>query len=119
MLRVSQPILVTTDASGNATAYSEGIGGKIHSIIYVKDGTTPFAAGVDFTITDADNGQTLWTQVNQDASAVKYPRLIAQAGAGTDLTGWYVEPICTGTVKIQIAQGGASKTGTFRVVYER
>lgn len=113
---ISQAVTLITDGSGNAAGVTDPIGGKIHAIVYTK---VDFANGVDFTITDTVTGATLWTQVDQNASAVKYPRFIAQAGAGTDLTGWYVEPVALGTVTIAIAQGGAAKTGTFRVIYER
>jgi hypothetical protein len=54
---------VTTDGSGNATAYSPRIAGKIHQIEYVKDGgANPFANGVDFTITGEATGVNLWTR---------------------------------------------------------
>lgn len=115
MLRVSQPVTVTTDASGDATVYSDPIAGKLHAIIYKK---TDFADTADFTITDEDTTASLWTQANVTASVTKYPRLIAQAAAGTDLTGWYVEPVVTGRAKVVVAQGGDTKTGTFRFVYE-
>lgn len=115
MIRVSQPVNITTDASGDATAYSDPIAGKLHAIIYTKD---DFTDGVDFTITDEDTGATLWTETNQNASIVDYPRLIAQGSNGADLTGWYVEPIVTGRVKIVVGSGGDTKSGSFEFVYE-
>jgi hypothetical protein len=112
-------VTVTTIADGSATEYSLPIAGKVLAIQYVKAASGSYEDTVDFTITDEASAANLWTQINQTASATKYPRLIGQAGVGTDLTGWYVEPICTQRVKVVLANGGASKTGLFRIVYER
>ncbi len=56
---------VTTIADGSATAYSDTITGKISQIRYVK---ADFASGVDFTITSEATGETIWTQLDVNAS---------------------------------------------------
>lgn len=109
-------VTVVTASDGSATAYSPPIGGKILAIQYVK---TDYADTVDFTITDEASAANLYTLANQTASATKYPRFLGQDGVASNLTGWYVEPVCTQRVKIVLAAGGDTKTGLFRVVYER
>lgn len=104
-------ITATTDAAGAATVYSARITGKLLGIVYVK---TDFATGVDFTITSEATGETVWTQANVDASAVKYPRRLVQDTVGVDIAATY-DSIYLGNdrVKIVIATGGITKTGTF------
>ena len=111
---------VTVDASGDATAYSPVVTGRVLQIHYVK---TDYAAGVDFTITSEATGQQLWVQVNQDSSAIKAPRQPTYDGVGVaSLYAAAGEPVedhiylANDRVKIVIAAGGVSKTGTFHIV---
>lgn len=112
-------VSVTTDSSGNATAYSPVITGRILAIIYTKD---TFAAGVDFTITVEATGEGLWTESNVNASKTVYPRVQVsdQVGSGVtyDGTNEIYEPIAVAKdrVKIVVAQGGDTKAGSFDVV---
>lgn len=109
-------ISVTTDASGNATAYSPaGLTGRIQAIRYAKG---DFADGVDFTITLENTGESLWTQSDVNASATVYPVQKANLG-GTGVASTITEvPMVAANdrVKIVIAQGGNAKSGTFHVV---
>lgn len=115
-----QVVTVTTAADGSATAYSPVLSGLLSQIRYVK---TDFANGVDFTITAEATGETLWAESNVDASATRAPR---QATHGTDGVaslfasgGTAVQaPIALANdrVKIVIAAGGDTKTGTFHIV---
>ena len=101
---------VTTDGSGNATAYSDWATGLISQIRYVI-GT--FAAGVDFTITLENTGENVWTELNVNASATRAPR---QATHGTDGSPTLYAAgapavqdkiaMANDRVKIVIAQGG-------------
>ena len=111
---------VTVDASGDATAYTPVVTGRVLQIHYVK---TDFANGVDFTITSEATGQSLWTQADQNASAVKAPRQPTYDGVGAaSLYAAGGEPVedhiylANDRVKIVVAQGGVSKTGTFHIV---
>lgn len=113
---------LTTDASGDATGYTPQITGRVSAIHYVK---TDFADTVDFTITSEATGQSLWTQINQTASVVKAPRQPTHDGAGVaSLYAGSGEPvedrICLANdrVKIVVANGGDTKTGTFHVVID-
>lgn len=107
---------VTTDVSGDATDYAGPVNGFLEQVRYVKD---DFANGVDFTITSEDTGETLWSESNVDASATRAPR---QASHGTDGaaslfaaggTAVTDKIAVSGRIKIVIAAGGDTKSGTF------
>ena len=109
-------ITATTAADGTATAYSPpGITGRIHAIIYDK---VDFADGVDFTITLEATGESLWTDTNINASETVYPVRAANVGTTGAASSLTEVPIIAANdrVKIQIAQGGNTKTGAFQVV---
>ncbi|SEM69053.1 hypothetical protein SAMN04515666_11927 [Bosea lupini] len=117
-----QKITVTTAADGSATVYSPRLSGKIHSIHYVKG---DYVDGVDFAITAEATGENLWTEANVNASAVRYPRVPTHSPAGAAAlyaaggTGVLASPgLANDRVKIVLAQGGASKTGTFHVLVD-
>jgi hypothetical protein len=118
-------VSVTTDGSGNAIGYSPRIAGKIHSVQYIKDGTTAYTDGVDFTLTSEATGENIWTETNVNASAVRYPRAATHSQAGVaalfaaDGTGVFDKiGIASDRVKIAIAQGGAAKVGAFHVLVD-
>lgn len=120
MYPVRASVSVTTIADGSATAYSEQIRGQLVLISYVK---TDFADGVDFTITNDTTGETLWTESNVNASAVRSVANPSYSTAGVAALyaagGLAVNvPIflCNDRVKIVIASGGDTKTGTFQIV---
>lgn len=111
---------VTTASDGTATAYSPYLSGYIHEIHYIK---TDFADGVDFTITAEATGETIWTQSDVNAAAVKAPRQATHstvgvaalyASGGTAVNDRIV--LGRDRVKIAIAQGGNIKTGQFQIV---
>lgn len=113
-------VSVTTASDGTATVYSPYLSGLIHEIHYIK---TDFADGVDFTITAEATGETIWTQSDVNAAAVKAPRQATHSTAGVAALyasgGTAVnDRIALGRdrVKIAIAQGGNAKTGAFHIV---
>lgn len=118
-------VTVTTDGSGDATAYTEAFAGRISQIRYVKHGSTPFADGVDFTLTVEGTGEGLWTETNVNASATRAPR---QATHGVDgAAALYAAGgaavldkivVAQDRAKIVIASGGAAKIGTFHFLIE-
>lgn len=113
-------VTLTTDAAGAATGYTPVVTGRVLQVHYVK---TDFADGVDFAITSEATGQGVWTESNVNAAAVKAPRQPThdQVGAAS-LYAAGGEPVeapitvVNDRVKILIAQGGDTKTGTFHVV---
>lgn len=109
---------VTTDASGDATAYTDTINhGILSQVRYVK---TDFANGVDFTITSEQTGETIWTQSDVNASATVAPRQATHTTAGVAALyagggSAVLAPIALAKdrIKIVVGSGGNVKTGTF------
>lgn len=117
---VVHEVPVTTDSSGAATVYSGPINGRVLNVIYEK---TDFADTVDFTITLETTGQTVWTEENVTASKTVAPRQATHSTAGVAAlyaaTGTAVNDhvyAARERVKIVVANGGATKTGTFKVI---
>jgi hypothetical protein len=112
----------TTNGSGAATVYSPYFSGYIQSIQYVK---TDFANGVDFTITADETGEAILSLTDQDTAVVVRPRAATHSTAG--VAALYAadgaavnDRIALGRdrVKIVVAQGGASKSGTFVITVD-
>jgi hypothetical protein len=110
-------VTVVTDGAGAATAYTPYLSGYVHTVEYVK---TDYTDGVDFTITAEATGETIWTQADVNAAAVKAPRQATHSTAG--VAALYAaggvavnERVALGRdrIKIVLAQGGATKTGKF------
>jgi len=101
---------LTTDGSGDATDYTAATSGRVVGIHYTKNGTTPYANGVDFTITNETTGETIWAQSNVNASVSVRPRL---ATHNNDYPA-----LARHRIKIVVAQGGASKIGAFLFVVD-
>lgn len=115
-------ITPTTDASGDATEYSDTIHhGEILAVIYTKD---DFADGVDFDISLEDTEQELWDEDDVNASATRYPRVQVHDTTGTALTldgtriAYTRIPVYRERVKVVIANGGDTKSGTFLVLVD-
>lgn len=115
--RFTIPAVVAADGTG--TFYSPFLSGKLESIQYVK---TDYADGVDFTITAEATGETLWTESNVNAAIIKRPRAPTYTTAG--VASLYASGgvavndkivLSRDRVKVVIAQGGVSTTGSFIV----
>lgn len=110
-------VVPVTATGGGVTAYTPVVTGRVSAIIYTKAGTNPYDAGSDVTITTEDSGQNLWTEVNVNASESNYPVVAASLPNGTASTITETPIYAAGErVKIVIAQGGNTKTGTFTVI---
>ena len=116
------PVTVVTAADGSATDYSPYLSGYIQCIEYVK---TDYADGVDFTITAEATGRSIWSESNVNASAIRAPRQHTHKTAGVSSLyasgGTAVnDKIALGRdrVKIVLASGGATKTGTFVITVD-
>jgi hypothetical protein len=117
-----QAVSVTTIADGSATTYSEVLTGKLSQIRYVK---TDFADGSTITITAEATGETLWTEAAVNASATRAPRQATHSTAGAAALyaggGAAVNDkiaLANDRIKIVIANGGDTKTGTFHFILE-
>jgi hypothetical protein len=115
-------VTAVTAADGSATAYSPYLSGYIQCVEYVK---TDYADGVDFTITAEATGRSIWSESNVNASAIRAPRQPTHTTAG--VASLYAsggtavnDKIALGRdrVKIVLASGGATKTGTFVITVD-
>lgn len=114
-------VAVTTESDGSATVYSDPIDhGLLSQIRYVK---TDFADGSTFTITAEATGELLWSESAVNASATRAPRQATHSTAGAAALyaagGAAVNDliaIVNDRIKIVIAGGGDTKTGTFHFV---
>jgi hypothetical protein len=113
-------VSLTTNASGAATGYTDRVTGRVLAVVYTK---ADFANGVDFTITAEATAEPILTLTDQNASGVFYPRLGVHGSTGAALLyaagGTAVcEPVAVANdrVKVVVAQGGDTKTGTVTVI---
>lgn len=113
-------VTVTTDASGDGVGYTPVLTGWITNVIYTKGN---YDNGVDIDVTGDVSGLTIWSEDDVNASKTVAPRQATHstagvaslyASGGTAVTG----PIYVAKerVKIQVAQGGNAKSGTFTVI---
>jgi hypothetical protein len=119
-------VSITTATGGGATGYSGRTSGRIAGIRYVKAAASiAFASTTDFTITDEETGRSILAVSNVNATAdydIRGSVITTTGGARTYSTGTAALravadaiPIGRSRVKIAIAQGGNTKTGTFHV----
>jgi hypothetical protein len=111
-------INVTTDGSGDATAYGDlgAMGGGLVYAVQTIDGD--LADGVDLTLTAETGDMSIPVLVKADfnTDGIYYPRVLIHLNTdGTNITGQYTYPLAVGRFKAVIAQGGATKTGAILV----
>lgn len=118
-------VTATSDGSQVGTFYTPYLSGYIESVQYVKDGTTPYTDGVDFTITADVTGENIWTDTNINASEIVRPRAPTHTQAGVAAVyasgGTGVNDriaLARDRVKIVLAAAGANKTGTFVITVD-
>lgn len=110
---------ITTDASGDATDLTPITAGRVHAVYYRKNALTPYAAGVDFNITNATTGETIWQESNVNASAVRYPRVPTHTSTGVAATFDGTRPVldypalARDQIQIVVSSGGDTKDGIF------
>ena len=109
-------VTIVTNADGDGTGYtSETLMGRILSVRYVKAGSGGYADGVDFTATLEATGQTIMVGTDVNASASFYPRVPTTDAAGADTATLDAVVAADDRVKIVVAAGGDTKTGTFHI----
>jgi hypothetical protein len=113
-------VTITTDASGNATAYTNAVNGLLSQIRYVKN---DYDNGVDFTVTNETTGEAIWTGTDVNASTTVAPRQatvsVANAAALYAAAGTAVNDLIAipgHRIKIVVAQGGNVKSGTLHFI---
>lgn len=112
-------LTIATNGSGAGTEYTPTVTGRILTVQYVK---VDYDNGIDFVVSLEATGEVILTGTDVNASAVFYPRVPVDDEAGADATldgtRKMREPVVAAKdrVKIVVAQGGASKSGTFNIV---
>ena len=116
-------LTATTDASGNATVNStQNILGKLYAILY-KPGTIDTGATITVT-TQGVFAKPLLTKASAGTSdTLYYPRDLVHAVAdGAALTGTSggdrCLPLLNGCLRLVVASGGNTLTGSIVVYYE-
>lgn len=107
-------VAVTTSALGAAVAYSPQCNGLVRTVEYIKPTSGGLDAATDIDIIADVSGAVIWTNDDLSASKVIHPLTPAQDNTGADITGVYA-PICLADerIKITVANGGDSLSGTF------
>jgi hypothetical protein len=117
-------LTLAVNASGAATVYSaQPVSGRVLQLRYVPDGSAPLDTGADLTITGEDTGVAIATLTNIGTSAfTKVPRQATHGITGTALVYAGTDPVAEPVylagerIKVVVAQGGVSMTGTLHVV---
>ena len=109
---------ITTDSSGDATVYlGSAIRGYLVALKYTRG---DIATGGDLTITGETSGTPILTVANATSDAYWYPRApankVADNSAITDSA--ELIPIVRERIKVVVAQGGATKSGSIEAIYE-
>lgn len=122
---------ITTDGSGAYTSTvatapqgevsRDGLGPWLLYAVEWVDGA--LADGVDavLSVTNTLSGVdlTLLTLTDANSDLMYYPRVIADGVTGADLTGWYVQHVVDGTLKLTVTSGGSAATGACIVYLNR
>lgn len=119
---------VETASDGTGTGYTGSVvNGKVVSVQYVKDGgADAYADGVDVIVSGEATGAIVWDEDNVNASCIRHVKAASYlntsgaamlfAAGGTAVPADVV--IAGERIKIAIASGGDTKTGTFHIVTE-
>lgn len=118
---VVHTIAVTTDGSGDATVYSQPTFGTIVAIRYVPNASTPLDSAASLTVTDNGTGLQALSMSSLGAGARDFwPRAFTMNTTGTVATYNGTQNVLdlvpvAGAVKVVVASGGATKSGTVYV----
>lgn len=115
-------VTLTTNSSGDATGYTDdvGSGGEVKQILYTK---TDFADTVDPIVSTETTGVIIWDEDNPTTSVLRAPRQATHlntsgaaalyAGGGSAVLAPIV--VANERIKVLVANGGDTKTGTFDI----
>lgn len=116
-------VTIVTDGSGDGTGYTEIIPyGEIKQVRYAKAGSGNYSDGVDIVVSLNDTGVIVWDEDDVNASGTRCPQQASHlnttgAAATYDGTRAALRPIVVAgeKIKIVVASGGDTKTGTFYI----
>lgn len=121
MIHVTPVVTITTDTNGDATVYlGSALRGYLVALIY-KPGT--IVTGADLTITTETTLLPILTKVNLGTgNSFLYPRALpTNANSATGPLGTVPSeriPLYKERIKVVVAQGGNTLTGTIQAIYE-
>jgi len=116
-------VTIAVAADGSGEGFTPVVNGRVLAISYIKPTSGGYADTVDFDITTEDSAVVIWDEDNVTASKAVFPRAATHTTAGA--AALYAEsgapvldyiPICNERIKIAVANGGTSGTGTFHVI---
>lgn len=110
--QVHELTIVTGTSSGQGTTPVIQYG-FVESITY---STIDFTSGCDFVVTTVNTSQTIWSQLNVEASVVKYPRVEAHTTAGTTFGGQQKIMVVNEAIRVSVDSAGSGKQGLFKIV---
>ncbi|MDE2426787.1 MAG: hypothetical protein KGO96_12870 [Elusimicrobia bacterium] len=121
MFAKSFTVPITTAADGTGSGFTDVTNGRVLGVVYVPDGTTPFANNVVVTITTEVSLQAVMTKTvaagNTAFSAYPKVQNNAVADASAIAGAFDFIPLAGNErVKIAIASGGDTKSGSFMVI---
>jgi len=114
---------IVTAADGSATVYlGSNLRGNLVALIYRPGtGATQIATGADLVITLETSAIPVLTVTNAGTADVFYypraiPNKVADASAFTDVAA--LIPMVEERIKVVVAQGGATKTGSIEAIWD-
>lgn len=107
-------VTMTTNDSGAVTGYINAMNGRILSIIYQK---TDYDDGVGIVVTNDNTGEPILTKAAMNATDSFVPghEVNAVADATAVTNAWAYLVVADEKIKIVVAAGGDTKSGTFIV----
>lgn len=115
----SEAVAVVTNSSGESTAYSASLSGLLQAIHYTRSSTgTAMSTAMTLVVSGEQSGITFLSRTLTDTSDITFmPRgRTSFSTSGAESGGENQLPVCNERVKFVVAAGGATKSGTFRVV---
>jgi len=112
---------IVTAADGSATVYlGSNLRGNLVALIY-RPGASGLDTGADLTITLETSAIPVLTVTNAGTADVFYypraiPNKVADASAFTDVA--VLIPMVEERIKVVVAQGGATKTGSIEAIWD-
>ena len=101
---------VTTDGSGDCTAYGSSCQGLVYAVQLV-DGDLADGVDVTLTVENENYSQPVLVQADFNSDQLVYPRVLEAGNTDGAALSTYCMPIVYGQPKVVIAQGGDTKTG--------
>lgn len=113
----SETVAATTNSSGESTAFSANVNGKIHAVEYVW---TDFSTAATLVVKGENSSRPILTaNLTSTTVATWYPRAVTHnVLSGSTFGGEASVPISNERVRFIVASGGATKTGTFRILVD-